>query len=79
MRKHLYIVIDIENNSKHLSYHKSQKSAYHEVARLSHIPFTMKNSNRIGSSGGWRSEHGNFFVLEKDLLDNSFPFDPECE
>lgn len=79
MSKYLYIVTDLDENDKHLSYHKTQKSAYHEVARLSHIPYTMKNSNAIGAYGGWVSDHGRFFVLEKDLLDSRFPFENETK
>ena len=77
MSKYLYIVIDLNDNDKHLSYHKTQRSAYHEVARLSHVPYTMKNANSIESYGGWCSEYGNYFVLEKNLLDNIHPYDKE--
>lgn len=77
MSKYLYIVIDVNNDRKHLSYHKTQKSARYEVAILSKIPYTMSNSNIIGSKGGWKSENGNFFILEKDLLDNIHSYDDE--
>lgn len=79
MSKYLYIVVDLEDDSKHLSYHKSQKSACYEVARLSSIPYTMTNSNTIESYGGWLSDQGHYFVLEKDLLDNQYPYESKMQ
>lgn len=75
MQKYLYIVIDKNKEDKHLSYHRTQESAYYTVARLSNIPFTRKNFNVIGNKGGWKSEYGNYFVLEKDLEEKVFPFE----
>lgn len=72
LKGYLYIVTDVNDNYRHLSYHKTQRSAYYEVATLSDIPLTKRNFNEIGSSGGWLSEKGNFFVLEVDLLDTRY-------
>ncbi|QJI52341.1 hypothetical protein [Psychrobacillus phage Perkons] len=79
MNKYIYIVTDrIKNDHKQLSHHLTQKSAYYEVAKLSKIPYTMDNSNKIGSQGGWKSEFGDFFVLEKEITYNEFPFEDKA-
>lgn len=65
MKNCLYIIIDNNKEGKHLSYHKTQEGAYYEAAKLSKTPYTRKNFNIIGGKGGWSSEYGDYFILEK--------------
>lgn len=74
LRKYLYIVVDVNNFNEHLSYHLTQQSACIEVAKLSHIPYNMRNSNKILGTGGHKSDHGYFFIKQKDLMNTKEDF-----